>query len=72
MSNNSVQVPVVRVLDPETDVNNKRVYAISSGGSDVSYQFFSTNSFNSSSAQIQTNPPSSNLLTSRKVIQTMQ
>src|SRR5208282_326809 len=52
---------------PRTRVNNERVYAVTKGAQEVSYQPFPSTAFNSSQAQITCNPPSRDTIINRKV-----
>lgn len=67
MSLNITPLPIVKVLDPRVRVNNERVYAVTKGAQEVSYQPFPSTSFNNSQAQITCNPPSRDTIINRKV-----
>jgi len=56
-----------KVLDPLTRINSDREYAITSGGSQVTYQNITSTSYNDSSFQFTANPPSPGIIVDRKV-----
>lgn len=57
----------VLVLDPITDVVNKRDYSILQGGTNISYKPYTSTAISTSSIQFSCPPPSPNILVDRKI-----
>ncbi len=66
MSLNIVPTDVIQTMDPVTNINNKREYAILRGGQEITYQTFTATSYSTSQFVIPCNPPSNRDIISRK------
>lgn len=65
--NNNPSVKVAKVIDPRLNINNERYYVALKGSKVVNFQTFPSTNINNSSVNITANPPSSDIVISRKV-----
>ena len=68
MSANIQPLQVVQVQDPLIKLNNKRVYAVLRGGSEVTYKKFISSSYSTSTTNFTAPPPSPGIIVSRRVL----
>lgn len=65
MSLNPTKLDVVRVRDPVTLLQNKRIYAVLQSGSNQTWKQYTTNSVSQGSINFKTDPPSPSIIVDR-------
>lgn len=71
MSNSYVPLKPVRVVDPVTEVDAVKSYAVLQGGSKISFKAYTSTSISNSSIQFSCPPPSGQIIVDRNIMITL-